>query len=61
MQALTVSAVVNYLREIFDGSEFFSDLWIVAEVSNYSRPTSGHRYFSLKDANASLRAVLFRD
>ncbi len=61
MQALTVSAVVNYLREIFDASEFFSDLWIQAEVSNYSRPASGHRYFSLKDQYASLRAVMFRD
>jgi exodeoxyribonuclease VII large subunit len=61
MQALTVSAVVNYLREIFDASEFFSDLWIQAEVSNYSRPSSGHRYFSLKDPSAALRAVMFRD
>lgn len=61
MQALTVSAVVSFLREVLESTEIFSDLWISAEVTNYSRPSSGHRYFSLKDQYASLRAVMFRD
>jgi exodeoxyribonuclease VII large subunit len=58
--AYTVSAVVNFLREVLESNEFFSDLWIQGEVSNYSRSQVGHRYFSLKDANSSLRSVLFR-
>jgi exodeoxyribonuclease VII large subunit len=58
--AYTVSAVVNFLREVLESNEFFSDLWIQGEVSNYSRSQQGHRYFSLKDANSSLRSVLFR-
>ena len=37
----------------------FSDLWIQAEVSNYSRSSAGHRYFSLKDSGGVLRSVLF--
>lgn len=59
--ALSVSAVVSFLREVLEANEFFSDLWIQGEVSNYSRSQVGHRYFSLKDASAALRTVLFRD
>ena len=59
--ALSVSAVVSFLREVLESNEFFSDLWIQGEVSNYSRSQVGHRYFSLKDASAALRTILFRD
>jgi exodeoxyribonuclease VII large subunit len=61
VQALTISAVVNFLREVLEANEFFSDLWVVGEVSNYTRSQAGHRYFSLKDEGSALRAVLFRD
>jgi exodeoxyribonuclease VII large subunit len=60
-QALPVSAVVNFLREILEANEIFSDLWVVGEVSGYSRSQLGHRYFQLRDSNAALRTVLFRD
>lgn len=61
IQALSVSAVVNFLREVLESNEIFSDLWISGEVSNYTRSQLGHRYFSLKDPTSTLRAVLFRD
>lgn len=61
MQAVPVSAVVAVVREFLESSEFFSDLWVVGEVSNYSRSSPGHRYFSLKDSGGVLRSVLFRD
>jgi exodeoxyribonuclease VII large subunit len=35
-------------------------LWIEGEVSNFSRPASGHWYFSLKDAGAQVRCAMFR-
>jgi exodeoxyribonuclease VII large subunit len=38
----------------------FASLWIEGEVSNFSRPSSGHWYFSLKDAEAQLRCAMFR-
>lgn len=59
--ALSVSAVVSFLREVLESNEFFSDLWIQGEVSNYTRSQPGHRYFSLKDPQAALRTILFRD
>jgi exodeoxyribonuclease VII large subunit len=60
-QALPVSAAVNFLREVLEANEFLSDLWIVGEVSGYTRSQLGHRYFALRDSNAALRTVLFRD
>ncbi|HWX32515.1 MAG TPA: exodeoxyribonuclease VII large subunit [Steroidobacteraceae bacterium] len=38
----------------------FGSLWLEAEVSNFSRPGSGHWYFSLKDATAQVRCAMFR-
>ncbi|HEX6032498.1 MAG TPA: exodeoxyribonuclease VII large subunit [Tepidiformaceae bacterium] len=59
MQALSVSAIVGFLREVLESNEIFSDLWVVGEVSNYSRSAAGHRYYSLKDPGAVLRCVMF--
>jgi exodeoxyribonuclease VII large subunit len=60
-QAITVSQLVGLLRDVIENHEFFSDLWLQAEISNYSRASSGHRYFSLKDERSVIRSVLFRD
>src|SRR5271168_2194274 len=38
----------------------FGGLWLEAEISNFARPSSGHWYFSLKDAAAQVRCCMFR-
>jgi exodeoxyribonuclease VII large subunit len=38
----------------------FGTLWLEAEISNLSRPSSGHWYFSLKDSGAQVRCAMFR-
>jgi exodeoxyribonuclease VII large subunit len=38
----------------------FGMIWLEAEISNFSRPSSGHWYFSLKDAGAQVRCCMFR-
>jgi exodeoxyribonuclease VII large subunit len=38
----------------------FVTLWVEAEISNFSRPSSGHWYFSLKDAQSQVRCCMFR-
>ena len=35
-------------------------MWVAGEISNYSRPQSGHCYFTLKDDQAQIRAVMWR-
>ena len=41
--------------------EQFPDVWVTGEISNYRPANSGHLYFTLKDSNAQLRAVCFRN
>ncbi|MBI4337514.1 MAG: exodeoxyribonuclease VII large subunit [Chloroflexi bacterium] len=56
----TVAQVVAYLRESLESDPFLADLWLTGEVSNLSRSTAGHAYFTVKDADTQLRCVLFR-
>jgi exodeoxyribonuclease VII large subunit len=56
----TVSEVNRYLRDLLESDHNLQDLWVQGEVSNLSRPRSGHIYFTIKDANASLRCVMWR-
>jgi len=38
----------------------YSDAWVEGEISNFRAPESGHLYFTLKDGNAQIKAVMFR-
>ncbi len=38
----------------------FPDVWVAGEISNFSRPRSGHCYLTLKDDRAQLRAILWK-
>ena len=38
----------------------FGTLWLQGEISNFSRPASGHFYFSLKDSQSQIRCAMFR-
>lgn len=55
---LTPTLLNRQARELIEG-EFFS-IWIEGELSNVSRPASGHVYFTLKDAGAQIRGALFK-
>lgn len=55
---LTVSQLTAELKDVVESS--FSSVWVAGEISNFSRPASGHCYLTLKDDEAQLRAVLWR-
>ena len=57
-QILTVSQVTRELRNLLEGT--YPKVWIEGEISNLRVVHSGHAYFTLKDANSQLRAVIFR-
>ncbi|MBM3122117.1 MAG: exodeoxyribonuclease VII large subunit [Chloroflexi bacterium] len=57
---LTVSDLTRHVRSLLDTDYRLQDVWVSGEVSNLSRPASGHLYFTLKDAQASLRCVMWR-
>lgn len=58
--SLTVSEMTRYLRELLDSDEILSDIWVQGEVTNLARPASGHLYFTLKDASAALKCVIWK-
>jgi exodeoxyribonuclease VII large subunit len=60
MPLVTVSEITEYLKELFQIDPVLSDIWVRGEASNISRPASGHLYFSLKDSDATLRCVCFK-
>ncbi len=55
---LTVSQLNGRARVLLE--DVFSSIWVEGEISNLSRPASGHVYFTLKDAGAQVRCALFR-
>jgi exodeoxyribonuclease VII large subunit len=56
---LSVSQLNRIAREVLEGS--FPLFWVAGEVSNLTRASSGHWYFSLKDNKAQVRCVMFRN
>ena len=59
-QTYTVSKLTFHLRKLLEEDEVLQDVWVHGEISNLSRPASGHVYFTLKDANASLKCVMWK-
>jgi exodeoxyribonuclease VII large subunit len=57
----TVSQLNGYIRRIFDEDPTLRDVWVEGEVSSFTRAASGHCYFTLKDAGAEIRCVMWRD
>ena len=57
---LSVSDLSDYLRTLFEEDFRLQDLWLRAEVSNLSRSSNGHLFFTLKDDDAQVRCVMWR-
>lgn len=57
---LTVTEFTRRVRRLLEGDKALQDVWVQGEISNFSRPASGHLYFTLKDAGASLRCVMWK-
>ena len=58
--ALSVTELTSYIRQLFDGDSLLNRVRVRGELSNFRRHHSGHCYFTLKDSGASLRCVMFR-
>ncbi len=59
-QTWTVSALNRYIRTTLETDYRLKDLVVEGEISNISRPASGHLYFTLKDPAAQLRCVMWK-
>jgi len=57
-RALSVSELNHQARHLLETS--FMQVWVEGELSGFSRPSSGHWYFSLKDQKCQVRCAMFR-
>ena len=58
---LSVSQVSRYLKELLETDEVLQDVWVRGEISGCRMYPSGHCYFTLKDAEAQLPCVFFKN
>ena len=56
---LSVTEITRRIKGVLEMG--FSEIWVQGEISNCKNHSSGHLYFTLKDAGASLSAVMWRN
>lgn len=59
-EVLTVSELNGYIKNMFDLDRTLTAVSVKGEISNFVRHSSGHLYFSIKDTDSQIRAVMFR-
>jgi len=59
-QPYTIWQLTSYIRDLFDQDPRLFDVWVEGEISNFTRASSGHLYFTLKDDRSELRCVMWR-
>lgn len=57
---LSVWQVNNYIKNLLDNDYIVRRLWVQGEISNCKLHSSGHLYFTLKDASSAISCVLFK-
>jgi exodeoxyribonuclease VII large subunit len=60
MRILSITDLTGYLADLLEADPILSDVWVEGEVSNWSRAASGHCYWTLREGDAQLQAVCWR-
>ncbi|TMD67819.1 MAG: exodeoxyribonuclease VII large subunit [Chloroflexi bacterium] len=58
---LSVAQLSRYLKELLEVDDVLQNIWVQGEISGYRAYSSGHCYFTLKDAEAQLHCVFFKN
>lgn len=58
---INISELNNYIKSIIDGNTFLRKVYLKGEISNFKNHTRGHLYFTLKDDNSRINAVMFQN
>lgn len=56
---LSIKELTRYIKMKIDSDALLQDVWVRGEVSNFTRHSSGHLYFTLKDKDSRIKAVMF--
>lgn len=57
---LSVAQLVRQIKDVVESDDVLRDVWVRGEVSNFMRPASGHIYFTLKDRDAAIKCVMWK-
>ncbi|TVY11506.1 exodeoxyribonuclease VII large subunit [Paenibacillus cremeus] len=56
---LSIKELNRYIKMMLEGSERLQNVWVRGEISNFTHHSSGHMYFTLKDADSRLKSIMF--
>ena len=56
---ITITEINNYIKTILDNNSFLNVVYLKGEISNFKNHTRGHLYFTLKDDESRISAVMF--
>ena len=59
--AFSVSQLNEYIKMLLEGNPNLKDVWVQGEISGAKLYSSGHLYFSLKDSDSVISAVMFKN
>lgn len=58
---LTVSAITKYIKHILENNQHLTKIYLKGEISNLTKHSRGHFYFTLKDDYSQIRVVMFNN
>lgn len=58
-ERVTVTELNTRVKEVLSSNRDLNDIWVLGEISNLKRYTSGHYYLTIKDPGSEIRAVMF--
>lgn len=60
LRAMQVKEVNDYIKRLLEFDPILNQVFVVGELSNYKKHSSGHHYFTLKDSHAKISCVMFK-
>lgn len=58
--SISVSELNRYIKEKFEDDEYFANVLVEGEISNFKHHYTGHMYFTLKDENSLIKSIMFK-
>ena len=59
-KVFNITELNNYIKNLLDADELLAGVYVKGELSNYKMYPSGHHYFTMKDAEGTLKCVMFK-